>query len=163
MNMKILRMNIDIAKAISSWKYEELYSIYSFDGSENCIDELMDGSYYYVLNEFGELAGYFCYGRSACVPAGFGAQVYNRNDVVDIGLGMRPDLCGKKMGLSFLKAGLDYAKELYNNDKFRLTVAVFNKRAIKLYEKAGFIKEKTFVKESEMGIIEFQTMIRDND
>jgi RimJ/RimL family protein N-acetyltransferase len=157
--MKVFSMNNEKAEIVSNWTYEEPYSIYSFDGSNECMNELMNGSYFYVLGDCEELIGYVCYGCSACVPAGFNAGAYSRNDIVDIGLGMRPDLCGKGMGLSLLKAGLDYARELFNNDKFRLTVATFNKRAVKVYERAGFSKEITFVKESEKGSIEFQAMI----
>lgn len=157
--MKIFSMDMAAAKIISNWSYEEPYSIYSFDGSDECIAELMNDFYFHVLNDSEELVGYVCYGYAALVPAGFNAGAYGRNDVVDIGLGMRPDLCGRGIGTALLKAGLDYGKELFNNGKFRLTVATFNKRAIKVYEKTGFSKENTFVKEFAEGSMEFQTMV----
>ena len=155
-------MNIKRAKEIACWVYEEPYSIYSFDGNDHAIDELMDGTYYYALNDCNALIGYICLGRSACVPAGFAAGVYQRNDVIDFGLGMRPDLCGKGQGISFLKAGLDYTKNLIDNNKLRLTVASFNKRAISVYEKMGFLKQDSFKKQSVVNNIEFQTMVTDN-
>jgi len=57
---------------------------------------------------------------------------------LDIGLGLRPEMCGKNMGLSFLCKGLDFAREFYKTSNFRLTVAAFNQRAIKVYQRAGF-------------------------
>lgn len=159
--MKILKMDTATAITISNWIYEAPYSIYSFDGSDECTGELMNGPYFYVLDDCEDLVGYVCYGKSACVPAGSISGVYNVIDTIDIGLGLRPDLCGKGIGMTLLQAGIDYGRELFNNDKFRLTVATFNKRAIKVYEKMGFYKEKIFVNKCEEGGIEFQTMIRD--
>jgi RimJ/RimL family protein N-acetyltransferase len=37
-----------------------------------------------------------------------------------------------------MKSGLDFAKDKFNTKQFRLTVATFNIRAIRIYEKIGF-------------------------
>ena len=58
--------------------------------------------------------------------------------MLDIGLGMIPALCGKGEGYSFMKSGLDFAKTKFNTKQFRLIVAIFNIRAIRVYEKIGF-------------------------
>ena len=39
------------AEDISTWKYDEPYSIYDMDGSKEILDELLDGSYYAFTNE----------------------------------------------------------------------------------------------------------------
>ena len=39
------------AEDISTWKYDEPYSIYDMDGSKEILDELLDSSYYAVTNE----------------------------------------------------------------------------------------------------------------
>jgi len=39
------------AEDISTWKYDELYSIYDMDGSKDILDELLDGLYYAVTNK----------------------------------------------------------------------------------------------------------------
>ncbi|MCK4241837.1 MAG: hypothetical protein KAX30_09465, partial [Candidatus Atribacteria bacterium] len=89
------------AEDISTWKYDEPYSIYDMDGSKEILDELLDGSYYAVTNEKDELTGYFCFGDAAQVPGGKQCGAYLEDDAIDIGLGMRSDLIGKGMGLNF--------------------------------------------------------------
>lgn len=147
------------ALIISKWQYPEPYSIYSFDGSERCINELLDGSYYSVFNDSGELIGYFCFGVSAQVPVGNNFGAYSQPDFVDIGLGMNPAFCGQGKGLEFFYKGLDFARERFSNNKFRLTVATFNKRAIRVYENAGFKKEILFERMNDNRRLEFMTMI----
>jgi len=71
---------------------------------------------------------------------------------------MRPDLTGKGMGLNFLYKGLKFAKETFLSTHIRLTVVTFNKRAIKVYEKSGFKKEKIFKSETKKGDLEFLSM-----
>ena len=146
------------AKDISTWKYDEPYSIYDMDGSKEILDELLDGSYYAVTNEEDELIGYFCFGDAAQVPGGKQCGAYLGDDAIDIGLGMRSDLTGKGMGLNFLYKGLKFAKETFSSTHIRLTVATFNKRAIKVYEKSGFKKEKIFKSKTKKGDLEFMSM-----
>jgi [ribosomal protein S18]-alanine N-acetyltransferase len=59
-------------------------------------------------------------------------------DVVEVGIGLRPDLTGRGHGESFLRAQLDYASESWRPNTFRLFVAAWNERAIRLYERLGF-------------------------
>jgi ribosomal-protein-alanine N-acetyltransferase len=44
--------------------------------------------------------------------------------------------CG--LGLAFVTAGLDFARERLGATRFVLDVAEFNERAIHVYERAGF-------------------------
>jgi ribosomal-protein-alanine N-acetyltransferase len=94
--------------------------------------------YHSVYDERGDLVGYFCFGEDARVAAGRRTGVYEREAALDVGLGMRPDLTGRGLGEEFLHASLRLARETYSPQAFRLTVATFNRRAIRVYEKAGF-------------------------
>ena len=134
-------MTLAMAKEISSWQYSGEYAVYSFDESEEAVSELMGGEYVACLGEDQRLAGYFCFGVSARIPT-MESDAYEL-DALDIGLGLRPDICGAGLGQAFMQVGMAYAGERLNATRLRLTVACFNKRAIRLYEKMGFaaIKE----------------------
>lgn len=142
MELTIREMTNKEAKEICTWKYNDIYSFYNMD--EDGMDELMNGSYYSAFNEDNRLIGFYCFGESAIVPAGNSVGAYNDQGYLDIGLGMMPELCGKGSGAIFMIKGLEFAKEKFNINKFRLTVAIFNKRAVKVYEKLGFNKDMLF-------------------
>jgi RimJ/RimL family protein N-acetyltransferase len=159
MELHIKQMNHDEAKQISKWIYEEPYSIYSMDESDSEINELLNGCYFSVLNSENNLIGYYCFGEAAQVPAGNQFGVYDSEDIIDIGLGIKPNLCGKGLGFNFFSNGLDFARNKLLANKFRLTVASFNKRAIKVYERAGFRKVNSFNRVSNNQEVEFWVMI----
>ncbi|MGG1663122.1 GNAT family N-acetyltransferase [Brevibacillus sp. NRS-1366] len=137
-------MTITDAKEITNWKYPGEYSFYNFDDSPETFQELVDGTYYAVRDNDGQLLGFFCFGRNAQVPEGQKQKLYETENVLDIGLGLKPELTGKGMGQSFLQAGIEFAKQQFPPKNLRLTVAAFNARAIKVYSKMGF-KEKASV------------------
>lgn len=155
--MRIHSMTLEKAREIQTWTYDEPYSLYSFTGDQEELLELMNGSYFYVIDDKRNLIGYFCYGESGQVPAGHQVDAYEEN-FIDIGLGLHPNQTGKGTGLAFLKVGLAYAIEKYGFSDLRLTVASFNRRAIKVYERAGFTFEKSFAK----GSTNFNIMIKRN-
>ncbi len=137
------------ARAISRWRYEEPYSIY--DGDSTSSEALLQPrfAYHSVYDERGDLTGYFCFGEDARGAAGRRLGLYDREPALDVGLGMRPDLTGRGLGEEFLHAGLRFARETYSPPAFRLTVATFNRRAISVYERAGFETVETFGAEKE--------------
>lgn len=158
MSYIIRPMKKDEAIEISKWEYEEPYSFYNMGGSQEVIEELLDGSYYTVKKENEEIFGYFCFGISAQVPEGNKYNVYREKDKIDIGLGMKPELTGQGKGIEFIRKGLEFAKKKYPTSKIRLTVAIFNKRAIKTYENVGFEKDNTFEIKRGNNIVKFITM-----
>ncbi|WP_151734913.1 GNAT family N-acetyltransferase ['Paenibacillus yunnanensis' Narsing Rao et al. 2020] len=127
------------ARSIAEWRYEAPYELYNVTGDlEEILQELLDGSYYAVRSSGDELVGFFCYGRNAQVPGGLRQGLYTGESVIDIGLGLKPELTGRGLGLEFLRAGIAYAARTFAPRKLRLSVAAFNTRAIALYSKAGF-------------------------
>ena len=125
------------AEEISGWRYPEPYS--SYDGNPSSVPGLLDPRYNYhaVFDSTGDLVGYFCFGADATIPEGRKRGLYG-DDALDVGLGMRPDLTGGGRGLEFVRAGLRFAGEEFSPPAFRLTVAAFNRRAVAVYERAGF-------------------------
>jgi [ribosomal protein S18]-alanine N-acetyltransferase len=148
---------------ISCWKYEEPYSIYSMDESEDCIVELLNGDYICVIDNNQELIGFLCTGLSARVPGGYAANIYNAADFIDFGLGMKPELTGSGLGKMFVSEGIRIVTEHNKTGNLRLVVATFNTRAVKLYESLGFVKETLFlskINDQNMEFISMTLMIR---
>ena len=143
--MKMIFSVSDMTEAyaleISKWVYENEYSVYSFEQNEETIAELLNGDYTACVDANNNLAGYFCQGKSACIPTKE-CYLYS-GDRLDMGLGMHPALCGKGMGYDFIRCGIQHLTQQNPDVRLRLTVACFNKRAISLYEKVGFVVERT--------------------
>lgn len=145
-------MHREDAYAISEWHYEQPYTFYDFKADEEDLREFLDfdsrrrSSYYSVFDEEGELSGFF--------------EFTANGDAVSVGLGMRPDLTGKGLGLVFLLTGLSFALEEFRPRVFTLSVAEFNKRAIKVYEKAGFRTIRHFRNRTNGGNYEFVEMVK---
>jgi RimJ/RimL family protein N-acetyltransferase len=82
-----------------------------------------------------------------------------KDDALEYGLGLRPDLTGGGLGLDFFRTGLEFGRERYLPARVRLFVAAFNERAIKVYERAGFRETgrhmRTFARR---GDVEFVSM-----
>ena len=152
----IQKMNIAHAKQIATWKYKDEYKFYSSENTKESMDEMMDGTYYSVCNK-DELVGFICFGRNATIEEGNEIQAYNNETYTDFGLGMKPDLCGKGLGLEFVTNSMRFAKKYLGIRKLRLTVASFNKRAIKVYQRAGFKEICSFIRKSDN--VEFKVMV----
>ncbi len=127
------------ARAMTEWRYEGAYAFYDLapDDLAELLGELP--AYVAATDETGELLGFFSFGPGAQTPGGHRAGLYAEG-ALDIGLGLRPDLTGRGLGQSFVRAGLDYARTHVTPApaQFRLSVATFNDRAIRAYERAGF-------------------------
>jgi ribosomal-protein-alanine N-acetyltransferase len=127
----IRAMTADDAEAIAAWHYPGPYAFYDSDQDPADLAELLDpgewGRRYFAADAEGELAGFFVF-----KPHGDGTE---------IGLGLRPDLTGQGLGARFLEAGLRFA----GAERYTLAVAAFNRRAIKVYERAGFAVTRRYV------------------
>ena len=78
------------------------------------------------------------------------------------GIGLRPDLTGRGLGAPYLHAQLAYAQAQWHPRTFRLYVASWNARAIKLYERLGFreVGERHMRSFQRFGEHEFMRMER---
>ncbi len=130
-------MTASAARAVVSWQYEKPYDIYNVEPEEreSTIRGILDPNNHYVAAwSREELVGFACCGPDAQVPSGN----YTGEGILDVGLGLRPDLTGKGFGLGFVNAIVAFAVKEYRPRQLRLTVAAFNQRAIRVYERAGF-------------------------
>jgi RimJ/RimL family protein N-acetyltransferase len=162
MHLRFSPLTAEQAHIIAGWQYPPPYDFYNGVGDAADLGELLDrgNPYYAAVDESGDLVGFFCFKQPAQVPAGSLAGVYDDPEALDVGLGMRPDLTGRGLGLAFVEEGLAFARERFAPGSFRLSVATFNRRAIAVYERAGFRPTITFVNRSNGGEHEFLVMVR---
>lgn len=145
MSLIINKMTQNHAVEVLCWKYDKPYDVYNHVLTSHAILELLSNRYFAVLRQdSAEIIGYFCIGKSAQVTLDDHADVYDEDDSVDIGIGMKPELTGKGNGFEFFSCILRFVEENYSGKNVRLTVASFNKRAIHLYRKFGFLEVKNF-------------------
>jgi [ribosomal protein S18]-alanine N-acetyltransferase len=139
------------ARAVAAWQYHPPYDFYDSVADPEDLAELLDpvqreSRYFAVLGDPGGLVGFFMF--------------KHQGDTVEVGLGLRPDLTGSGRGLSFLLAGLEFAREQYAPARFRLTVAAVNQRAIRVYERAGFRRGESYTHRTNGGEHPFLRMER---
>ncbi|HEV2654009.1 MAG TPA: GNAT family N-acetyltransferase [Ktedonobacteraceae bacterium] len=156
------------AGAIQAWRYEGAYATYNMgsDDGDKAVEgmaELLDrrSPYYAVRDEQGELMGFFTVGTSALIEESNEPGIYLEDRTIAIGLGMRPDAMGKGMGLAFVQACLDFARQEFAPEHFQLYVFSWNKRAIRVYERAGFQHAGIVLQHNMHGDHEFLEMSRD--
>jgi len=129
-------MNETAADLISGWGYSYPYDVYDFKGKKNgyLFNNAIWGIEQFCLIYKNEVIG-----QVAC-------QYDNGN--LWVGWALSPELCGKGNGTLFITRCIDElrrVKQFYG--PLYLKVAAWNKRAIKAYQKAGFIYIETVVDE----------------
>ncbi|ETI69528.1 GNAT family N-acetyltransferase [Neobacillus vireti] len=155
MLLYLKEMDEIFAEKILSWSYETPYDFYDNEYSVEAVQEMLNHSYSAILDDHDEVFGFFCIGDSAQVPIGADFGAYPQG-YIDVGIGMNPEFTGRGKGFSFFTFILQQIYEVHGVVPVRLTVATFNTRAIRLYEKLGFVKEKEFCHRD----IEFLTMVK---
>src|SRR5919107_6333952 len=101
-------MSDEEATRISRWHYEPPYDFYDATSDQDDLQELLDperrkDAYFSVFDEGGVLVGFFQFERDS--------------KSVDVGLGMRPDLTGKGLGVEYLLAELEFARRRYSPER----------------------------------------------
>lgn len=134
------------AQIILNWRYDADYALYNAnpDIAGESVRVFIDPrkAYYTITDERRDLVAYCCFGPDALVPGGDYSV-----KALDIGMGVRPDLTGQGHGLKYVKAVLDFGHRTFSPTAFRVTVAEFNKRALRVWEKSGFRAVQAFQKE----------------
>ncbi|MCQ6268208.1 GNAT family N-acetyltransferase [Fictibacillus sp. WQ 8-8] len=155
MQLSIVDINEDFAVNILNWRYDAPYDFYNNEVSPDSMKEMLENSYRVILDRYQGIAGFFCTGSSAQVPAGHQYGAYS-DDLIDLGIGMNPELTGQGYGSEFFSFILRHIQAAFSGVSIRLTVAAFNHRAIHLYEKLGFVKQIQF----NNGRTDFITMVK---
>ena len=141
-------MNEKYANDIANWHYDGVYSFYDMaaDAHDLRIPMNWRDIIKAVLNEDDELVGW--------------AAFYTENDEFWLSLYLRPDLTGQGLGNELVSECVNYAISQYELTKhtIKLAVALFNQRAIKVYQRAGFIETNRTVRDTHIGKADFIEM-----
>ena len=130
-----------------AWRYDPPYDIYNLENppTEESIQYFLDpqNAYHSITDESGNLLASCSFGADGQVPGGDYSA-----DALDIGLGVRPDLSGQGDGSLFVNAVIGFARDTFAPTILRVTVAEFNQRALRVWEKAGFRRVQIFQRNS---------------
>jgi RimJ/RimL family protein N-acetyltransferase len=138
-------MDADGARTLIGWRYPPPYQIYQLELNPAQIIEaiafLIDpiNAYYRMEQADGSIEAFCCFGLDAQVDGGD----YS-NDALDLGMGVRPDLTGQGRGVIYATALVQYALATYAPQRLRVTIADFNQRAQRVWQKAGFRQSQEF-------------------
>ena len=119
------------AEEVASWRYPGEYAFYDADFFPDDAAELLDparrGDGYHAAR-----------GRDGSVEGSVQLKAA-ADGAVEIGLGLRPDLTGRGLGAAFTAAAIELARGR-GADRITLAVAAFNVRAVRVYERVGFVE-----------------------
>lgn len=152
MTFNIQKLSQDNAEVIADkWKYPGVCVFYDMtsdpeDYAELLTPSLRKNNYFQVMVD-NQLFGFFVIEKAS-----------DSENIVDIGLGIKPELTGKGLGQSFLLEILDYIRKNYSAKTVRLGVVSFNNRAKKVYEKVGFKQTRIYDQPTNGSVYQFIEM-----
>jgi len=126
-------MTASYAVEIATWRYEPPYDCYDMTGVDPAFLASAESGFFTVIGDDDELIGYRSFGADGQVPGGS----YDAS-ALDTGGGLRPDLTGKGLGRLAISTGLDFGRQRFAPAAYRVTVATFNARALRVVEALGF-------------------------
>ncbi|HAT53647.1 MAG TPA: N-acetyltransferase [Lactobacillus sp.] len=134
----------------NNWHYDGIYQFYDMKADPEDYQELISsrqrGDHYFQVTNEDVLIGFFA------------VETTTQPFVLEIGLGMKPDLTGQGNGRKFVQLVLKYVQTTYHSHKILFDVAEFNERARKLYSDLGFITEHRHLQATNGGKFSFVMM-----
>lgn len=140
-------------REICLWKYNPPYDIYNWDAWDRMVAEQYEFAdevirreqYASVQDKEGRLCGF--------------AQFFPLEGIIRLGLGMHPEWVGKGLGVMFTQALVKEAQVREPGREIDLEVLVWNRRAQKVYERAGFVITDQYKRATPTGQEEFYCMV----
>jgi ribosomal-protein-alanine N-acetyltransferase len=130
--VQIVPMTAQFAADIITWRYQPPYDCYDMTAADPGF-MLEPASGFFALTDERGLLGFRSFGADGRVPGGSYDEA-----ALDTGGGLRPELTGQGLGRSAISAGLDFGRRQFAPAAFRVTVATFNMRALRVVESLGF-------------------------
>jgi RimJ/RimL family protein N-acetyltransferase len=136
------------AAGVGDWRYPPPYAGYDVDG--DALVEVLD-CYRAVVDADDQLVGFYCTGAAARVP---GLAVVD--GVVDLGMGMRPDLVGAGLGRAFGMTAIEHVATEPGSRTLRVVVQSWNERSLRLARRLGFSEAGVHA----VGPVEYEVLVR---
>ena len=144
-------MTRDLARLIAdTWEYPPPYDFYDAAADPEDYEEFVNPEQwpqkFWQARCEEDLIGFFT------------ASPTEDRETYEISLGLSPDLTGGGLGLKFVLAGLETLAAECSPSRVVLSVAAFNERAMKVYERAGFRAIRTYSQPTNGSVYEFVEM-----
>lgn len=141
------------AEALCAWHYPPPFDLFDWPAWPDMVErgiefgdpQIRERQFAAVENGEGEWIGF--------------VQFFPLLGLTRLGLGMRPDLCGRGAGAAFARLAAEEALRRAPDDDVDLEVLTWNERAIRAYERAGFVVEDTYWRPTPTGSAEFHCMV----
>jgi len=130
--VEIVPMTETYAADIATWRYSAPYDCYDMTGVDPGF-LVNPESGFFALTDDDALIGFRSFGPDGRVPGGN----YD-SSALDTGGGLRPELTGQGLGRRAISTGLEFGRQRFSPAAFRVTVAGFNARALRVVEALGF-------------------------
>ena len=134
---------------ILTWRYEPPYDIYNMGSGMVDAIELAEAIDYFLRPQYhfqsmlrqpvGELAAFCSFGQDGQVAGGDYSAL-----AIDSGMGVHPQYTGRGLGYRFAGAAIEFALANFKPPRLRVTIAEFNRRAQKVWERHGFVPVQRF-------------------
>lgn len=121
------------SREIACWRYSGPWRCYDLRPEDGLL-QAEDGYHAVVGDPGGELVGFLCIGEEARVPG-----IDDEPGVVDVGVGMRPELVGRGHGARFGEAVLAHLRAV-GASRARAVVQSWNERSIRTAYRMGFVE-----------------------
>jgi len=132
MTYELRPLTAEQGEAMAGWSYPGPWAVYEVSAA---IDPAQ--GFWAVVDGTGDgtaaVVGYACFGVEARVPG-----LEERPGVLDVGVGMRPDLTGQGLGREFATAVLDHGGTVSGAAVLRAVVQDWNARSRRLLTGLGF-------------------------
>jgi ribosomal-protein-alanine N-acetyltransferase len=154
--LRLDEMTEDDAEAICQWRYPAPYDSYRWPSWDSIVKEgrefgdkhIRSTQYLAVRNDQKLLIGY--------------VQLFAMERTLRIGMGLKPDCCDQGWGPILTKLAVEEARYRQPNAEIDLEVEQWNKRAIRAYEKAGFVVTDEYERRATHGTVSVFCMVWNN-
>ncbi|BBI30793.1 GNAT family N-acetyltransferase [Cohnella abietis] len=152
-HFKLDSMTEEDSRLICDWRYPEPYNLYRWPPWETMLkqnlefgdDEIRRKQYLAVRDEHHSLIGYI--------------QLFPMDRTLRIGMGLRPDCCDQGWGPALARLAVEEACRREPEAEIDLEVEQWNKRAIRVYEKIGFIITDGYDRRASHGYVSVFCMV----